>query len=62
MAAVAITAVGPRYNGFLPGTFLPMVAWMLVRGVGRRNAYELAASMVLPVILSCPGLVRRRNS
>jgi hypothetical protein len=27
-----------------------MVAWMLIRGMGRRNAYEMAAAMILPVI------------
>jgi hypothetical protein len=28
----------------------PMTAWMLYRGMGRRNAYEMAAVMVLPVV------------
>jgi hypothetical protein len=32
------------------GMSIPMAAWMLVRGMGRRNAYEMAAAMVLPVI------------
>lgn len=32
------------------GMSLPMVAWMLYRGMGRKNAYEMAAAMVLPVI------------
>jgi hypothetical protein len=32
------------------GMSIPMVAWMLYRGMGRRNAYEMAAAMVLPVI------------
>jgi NhaP-type Na+/H+ or K+/H+ antiporter len=32
------------------GMSIPMVAWMLVRGMGRRNAYEMAAAMVLPVL------------
>ena len=32
------------------GMTIPMVAWMLVRGMGRRNAYEMAAAMVLPVL------------
>ena len=29
---------------------IPMVAWMLFRGMGRKNAYEMAAAMVLPMI------------
>jgi hypothetical protein len=32
------------------GMSIPMVAWMLYRGMGRRNASEMAAAMVLPVI------------
>ena len=32
------------------GMTTAMVAWMLVRGMGRRNSYEMAAAMVLPVI------------
>jgi hypothetical protein len=32
------------------GMSIPMVAWMLIRGMGRRNAYEMAAAMILPVI------------
>jgi NhaP-type Na+/H+ or K+/H+ antiporter len=32
------------------GMSIPMVAWMLYRGMGRRNAYEMAAAMVLPVL------------
>jgi hypothetical protein len=32
------------------GMSIPMVAWMLFRGVGRRSSYEMAAAMVLPVI------------
>jgi hypothetical protein len=32
------------------GMTIPMVAWMLYRGMGRRNAYEMAAAMVLPVL------------
>jgi hypothetical protein len=32
------------------GMSIPMMAWMLYRGMGRRNAYEMAAAMVLPVI------------
>ena len=32
------------------GMSIPMAAWMLVRGMGRRNAYEMAAAMVLPVL------------
>ena len=32
------------------GMTLPMVAWMLYRGMGRRNTFEMAAAMVLPVI------------
>ncbi len=32
------------------GMTVPMVAWMLHRGMGRRNSYEMAAVMVIPVI------------
>jgi hypothetical protein len=32
------------------GMTAPMVAWMLYRGMGRRNTYEMALAMVLPVI------------
>jgi hypothetical protein len=32
------------------GMTVPMVAWMLYRGMGRRNSFEMAAAMVLPVI------------
>jgi len=32
------------------GMSIPMAAWMLYRGMGRRNAAEMAAAMVLPVI------------
>jgi hypothetical protein len=32
------------------GMTIPMVAWMLLRGMGGRNAAEMAAAMVLPVI------------
>jgi hypothetical protein len=32
------------------GMTIPMVAWMLYRGMGRKNSYEMAAAMVLPVI------------
>ena len=32
------------------GMSIPMVAWMLYRGMGRKNSYEMAAAMVLPVI------------
>jgi hypothetical protein len=32
------------------GMTIPMVAWMLYRGMGRRNSYEMAAAMVIPVI------------
>jgi hypothetical protein len=32
------------------GMSIPMVAWMLHRGMGRRNAAEMAAAMVLPVL------------
>jgi hypothetical protein len=31
------------------GMSIPMVAWMLIRGMGRRNAYEMVAAMILPV-------------
>jgi hypothetical protein len=32
------------------GMSIPMVAWMLYRGMGRRNSYEMAGAMVLLVI------------
>jgi hypothetical protein len=32
------------------GMTVPMVAWMLFRGMGRRNSYEMAAATVLPVV------------
>lgn len=32
------------------GMSIPMMAWMLYRGMGRRNAFEMAAAMVLPVL------------
>jgi hypothetical protein len=32
------------------GMTVPMMAWMLYRGMGRRNSLEMAAAMVLPVI------------
>jgi flagellar biosynthetic protein FliP len=32
------------------GMTIPMVGWMLYRGMGRRNSFEMAAAMVLPVI------------
>jgi NhaP-type Na+/H+ or K+/H+ antiporter len=32
------------------GMTIPMIAWMLFRHMGHRNAYEMAAAMVLPVI------------
>ncbi len=32
------------------GMSIPMVAWMLYRGMGRRNSFEMVAAMVLPVI------------
>ena len=32
------------------GMTLPMVGWMLYRGMGRRNSLEMAGAMVLPVI------------
>jgi hypothetical protein len=32
------------------GMTVPMVAWMLYRGMGRKNSYEMAAVMVVPVI------------
>jgi hypothetical protein len=32
------------------GMTVPMVAWMLFRGMGRKNTYEMAAAMALPVI------------
>ena len=32
------------------GMTIAMMAWMLFRGMGRRNAYEMAATMILPVV------------
>jgi hypothetical protein len=32
------------------GMSIPVVAWMLHRGMGRRNAAEMAAAIVLPVL------------
>lgn len=32
------------------GMTIPMAAWMLYRGMGRRNTAEMATAMVLPVI------------
>jgi hypothetical protein len=32
------------------GMTVPMVGWMLFRGMGWKNSYEMAAAMVLPVI------------
>jgi hypothetical protein len=32
------------------GMTAPMVAWMLHRGMGWRNSYEIALAMVVPVI------------
>jgi hypothetical protein len=32
------------------GMSIPVVAWMLHRGMGRRNASETAAAIVLPVL------------
>jgi NhaP-type Na+/H+ or K+/H+ antiporter len=32
------------------GMSIPMVAWMLFRRMGRKNSYEMAAAMLLPVI------------
>lgn len=32
------------------GMSISMVAWMLYRGMGRKNSYEMALAMILPVI------------
>jgi hypothetical protein len=32
------------------GMCIPVVAWMLVRGMGGKNAAEMAAAIVLPVL------------
>jgi cytochrome bd-type quinol oxidase subunit 2 len=32
------------------GMTVPMVAWMLYRGMGWKNSYEMAAVMVIPMI------------
>jgi NhaP-type Na+/H+ or K+/H+ antiporter len=36
--------------GMAAGMTIPMVGWMLFRRMGRRNSYEMAAAMILPVI------------
>jgi cytochrome bd-type quinol oxidase subunit 2 len=36
--------------GMAAGMSIPMVAWMLYRGMGRKNSYEMALTMILPVI------------
>jgi hypothetical protein len=40
----------PALLAMAAGMSIPMAAWMLYRGMGRRNAYEMAAAMILPVI------------
>jgi hypothetical protein len=32
------------------GMSIPMVAWTMFRGMGRRNSFEMATAMILPVI------------
>jgi len=32
------------------GMTVPMVAWMMYRGMGWKNSYQMAAAMILPVI------------
>jgi hypothetical protein len=32
------------------GMTIPMVAWMVYRGMGWKNAFEMAAAMIVPVI------------
>jgi len=32
------------------GMTVPMVAWMLYRGMGVKNSYEMALAMILPVM------------
>lgn len=32
------------------GMTIPMAAWMLYRGMGRKNVYEMSAAMLLPVV------------
>ena len=32
------------------GMTIPMVAWMLYRGMGRKNSYEMAAVMLVPAV------------
>ena len=62
-AAVLVTVVGAKTwdevttqygtQAFLVmavGMTVPMTAWMLYRGMSRKNAYEMAAVMVLPVV------------
>jgi hypothetical protein len=36
--------------GMAVGMSIPMVAWMLYRGMGWKNSYEMAAAMVVPMI------------
>ena len=61
--AVLLTAVGAKtWDEFTTqygtqallamavGMSVPMVAWMVHRGMGRRNSWEMAAAMVLPAV------------
>jgi hypothetical protein len=61
-AAIFLTIVGMEWDEatrayptasllvIAAGMSVPMTAWMLHRGMGHRNAFEMAAVMVLPVI------------
>ena len=62
-AAVLVTVVGAKtwdeattrhgtqaLLAMAVGMTVPMTAWMLYRGMGRKNAYEMAVVMVLPVV------------
>jgi len=61
-AAILVTALGITWEQatirhpsasllvIAAGMTVPMTAWMLYRGMGRRNSWEMAAAMALPVI------------
>lgn len=62
-AAVLLTVVGlktweevttqygtPALLVMAVGMTVPMVSWMIYRGMGRRNTFEMAAVMVIPVV------------
>lgn len=61
-AAIFLTIVGMQWDEatrrhpvaslivIAAGMTVPMTAWMLYRGIGRRNSIEMAAAMAIPVI------------